>query len=125
MSYGSRVLGEMDFAIQERQREIAGDQYGPRVMGDAPSLSDIAKTVVQEQIKKPTFSLAEIAEFLQKQPALLDDLVLSEMDRPEGPRVEATRLFITAAENAARDAEYIKGLLAMLPEDHAPAETPE
>lgn len=107
MKFGAKVLGEEEFAAEQKAYEQASKQgfaYGPRVTGSATATEEApAKAttpVAPSGAASPhLLSVKELEKALTANPSeqLLDELVAAEFDRPEGqPRKGALRLLLQA-----------------------------
>lgn len=135
MRYGRRVLGEEEWARQRRAYDEAkrrAFKYGSRVVGPTADAEEIPATVQAATPPTPepattkqpapgasgpahTLSVAELGEVLKGEVSmqLLDELIASEFERPEGePRKGALRLLLQAEQ--ARGPEPRSAVVAEL-----------
>lgn len=98
MTFGPRVVGKEQFAVEAQQRRRA--TFGTRVKDEAP-VEPVPSPQPEPESPVATaapvgFSVAEIKSFLAENPAKFDDLFGAELVRPEGARPGALREFLSA-----------------------------
>lgn len=109
---GSKVIGEAEAARQQQIRDLtAGNVLGSRVTGvdmqAALDEMDRGGTITAPPPIVPSYSVTKLAALLTQQPDLYDALLAAELERVEGPRKSAAKLFATHARTLGRDAEEI------------------
>ncbi len=103
MKLGPRVLGDEEFARQQKAHEEAAKRafvYGPRVVGSEPA--GASSPLAPEENGDDEASVAQIKQALEGDVSdeVIDKLLASEFERPEdAPRKGVLRLLLKAEQS--------------------------
>lgn len=95
--FGKRVIGEKAYNLEAAKAARGATHFGHRVVGKITEAGepDAGGDDGKGKGKEPQgISVAKIETLLGENPALLDQLFADELQRPEGARKTALRLFL-------------------------------